>query len=217
MLRALVVAANAAETGFAHGGGDRGGTSGGSPSSFETASFLKEWLVREERAEGLWPTFCAAANFCVNTAVPYDLHALKVRKLVRGTAVQCYSTLSTCRSAKHRWCGEHLLPVRRANETCRHYRSWAEKTRLYCPTACSQQLSNADVSLSTVNRQPKAESLLRSVAPPTNIETDEDEEHGSRKSIFALSRSVMRLLRLCESIYAPQLVGQSVLSGLTAS
>lgn len=49
-------------------------------SNFDVASFLEEWHVAEEREQGLWWSFQAAADVHMNTALPYDLNALKVRK-----------------------------------------------------------------------------------------------------------------------------------------
>ncbi|CAM9767830.1 unnamed protein product [Hapterophycus canaliculatus] len=140
MLRALLAAANSSEKGLAHDGGNWSMSSVGSTSLFDTASFLHEWYLAEQRGESLWRSFHAAADFHVNTALPYDLNALK----------------------------------------------------------------------------PKAEPLLRSVTPISSCQHERG-GHGSQSSTYTLSRSVMRLLRLCESLYAPQLPGRSVLSGLSVA
>lgn len=84
MLRALVAAANVAETGLAHENGNGIVLDVASSSLFDTASFLQEWFVAEQRRESLWRSFHAAAPFHVNTSLPYDLHALKVREIVRS-------------------------------------------------------------------------------------------------------------------------------------
>lgn len=47
---------------------------------FDTTSFLEEWLLAEETEEATWRSFRAAANFHLNTALPYDLHVLKVNE-----------------------------------------------------------------------------------------------------------------------------------------
>lgn len=44
-----------------------------------TADFLEQWFAAEAKEEHLWPSFRAAADFHVDTALPYDLHVLKVR------------------------------------------------------------------------------------------------------------------------------------------
>lgn len=66
--------------------------------------------------------------------------------------------------------------------------------------------------------QPLAEPLLRSVAPPTSREDSEGGGgDGCRSSTYALARSVLRVLSLCEALHAPSLPGSSVLSGLIQS
>ncbi|CAM9841068.1 unnamed protein product [Ectocarpus fasciculatus] len=104
-------------------------------SNFDVAGFLEEWHVAEEREQGLWWSFQAAADVHVNTTLPYDLNALK----------------------------------------------------------------------------PLAEPLLRSVPPPSE---DSDGGDGCRSSAYALSRSVLHMLQLCEALHAPQLPGTSVLHEL---
>lgn len=49
----------------------------------DTTSFLDEWLLAEEAEETVWRSFRAAANAHLNTALPYDLHVLKVNDLLR--------------------------------------------------------------------------------------------------------------------------------------
>lgn len=80
VLRGLLTArgnfAAAAEVAtFAGKGGDGNRRS----SFFDTNGFLNEWFVTEEREESLCHTFRAAANVHVNTALPHDLNALKVK------------------------------------------------------------------------------------------------------------------------------------------
>ncbi|CAM9687376.1 unnamed protein product [Ectocarpus sp. 8 AP-2014] len=103
-------------------------------SNFDVASFLEEWHVTEEREQGLWWSFQAAADVHMNTALPYDLNVLK----------------------------------------------------------------------------PLVEPLLRSVPPPIE---GSDGGDGCRSSAYALSRSVLHMLQLCEALHA-QLPGTSVLHEL---
>ncbi|CAN0424172.1 unnamed protein product [Ectocarpus sp. 12 AP-2014] len=103
-------------------------------SSFDPASFLEKWHVVEQRDQAFWRTFQAAADVHINTALPYDLNALK----------------------------------------------------------------------------PLVEPLLRSVPPPTE---GRDGGDGCRSSAYALSRSVLHMLQLCEALHA-QLPGTSVLHEL---
>ncbi|CAB1109387.1 unnamed protein product [Ectocarpus sp. CCAP 1310/34] len=98
------------------------------------ARFLEKWHVAEQREQGFWRTFQAAADVQINTALPYDLNALK----------------------------------------------------------------------------PLVEPLLRSVPPPTE---GSDGGDGCRSSAYALSRSVLHMLQLCEALHA-QLPGTSVLREL---
>eukprot|EP00904_Undaria_pinnatifida_P009758 jgi/Undpi1/5912/HiC_scaffold_2.g01186.m1 len=64
--------------------------------------------------------------------------------------------------------------------------------------------------------KPQAEPLLRSVAPPTSHSEGEGGD-GCRSSSYALARSVLRILKLCEALHAPPLPGSSVLSRLIQS
>lgn len=86
MLRSLIaqggfhqVAKRAALVGNVGGGADS--YAGRAPS--DTTSFLDEWLLAEETEETTWRSFRAAANVHLNTALPYDLHVLKVNKQLR--------------------------------------------------------------------------------------------------------------------------------------
>lgn len=47
---------------------------------FDTAGFLEEWFVAEEKENGIWRSFRASASVHLNTALPYDLHVLKVKE-----------------------------------------------------------------------------------------------------------------------------------------
>lgn len=61
---------------------DKGGDGNRHSSCFDTNDFLNEWFSAEEREERLCGSFRAAANVHVNTALPYDLNALKVKRLL---------------------------------------------------------------------------------------------------------------------------------------
>ncbi|CAM9556352.1 unnamed protein product [Ectocarpus sp. 8 AP-2014] len=136
MLRALLAAggrfAKAAQAGVLTNAGS--GRNISERSNFDVASFLEEWHVTEEREQGLWWSFQAAADVHMNTALPYDLNVLK----------------------------------------------------------------------------PLVEPLLRSVPPPIE---GSDGGDGCRSSAYALSRSVLHMLQLCEALHA-QLPGTSVLHEL---
>lgn len=43
-----------------------------------TVKFLQQWLVKEKREEQFSRSFREVADVYVNTALPYDLHVLKV-------------------------------------------------------------------------------------------------------------------------------------------
>lgn len=45
---------------------------------FGAAGFLNEWFLTEDIEEAQWRAFRASATVYVNTALPYDLHVLKV-------------------------------------------------------------------------------------------------------------------------------------------
>lgn len=62
-------------------GGGEDSRAGRAPS--DTTSFLDEWLLTEEAEETIWRSFRAAANVHLNTALPYDLHVLKVSERLR--------------------------------------------------------------------------------------------------------------------------------------
>lgn len=86
--KAGTAAATAAE--FNHMS-DIGGGSGavGTPFvPFDAAGFLNEWFLTEDIEEAQWRAFRASATVYVNTALPYDLHVLKVRH-------ECLTTVKT--------------------------------------------------------------------------------------------------------------------------
>lgn len=112
MLRALLAAAEAAETGFAHDGDIGSFTNVGSSSRFDTAGFLQEWFVAEQGGESLWRSFHATANFHVNTSLPYDLNALKVREVVRVRYTRGVCILARADPVSN---GEHLSYLLRCN------------------------------------------------------------------------------------------------------
>ena len=81
MLRSLIARGGSHEAAdrvalVGHGGG--GAESRAERARFDTASFLDEWLLAEDTEEAIWRPFRAAANVHLNTALPYDLHVLKV-------------------------------------------------------------------------------------------------------------------------------------------
>lgn len=81
MLRALLAAEGRfVKTAQAEGLANAGsGRNIAKRSNFDVVSFLEEWHVAEEREQGLWWSFQAVADVHMNTALPYDLNALKVR------------------------------------------------------------------------------------------------------------------------------------------
>ena len=77
----------AATSDFSHRDMDIAGVGGAStippaPTPFDAARFLNEWSATEDIEEALWRAFRAWATVHVNTALPYDLHVLKVRRKV---------------------------------------------------------------------------------------------------------------------------------------
>lgn len=73
---------------FGYDGGDGGsGIGGGRLSYFDTHGFLEEWLVAEEREQRLCRSLRPTTSVHMNTALPYDLHVLKVRSRPLKTIV----------------------------------------------------------------------------------------------------------------------------------
>lgn len=222
--KACTAAATAAE--FNHMS-DIGSGNGavGTPAPFDAAGFLNQWFLTEDIEEAQWRAFRASATVYVNTALPYDLHVLKVRQ----------ESLNPGMVLVHQYCSFIIqMHVRVSKLTCCSQPPEMMSV-VFVPRVGTLSYLCLKISIPPcasflkwntfcyLTFQPMAEPLLRSIKPPYSHAkgngncSSSSSIHGGdgcRSPTYALARAVLRLLGSCEALHAPCLPLSSVLAGL---